>query len=102
MSKVRATLAAMTAVGTVLASTPVLAAGCNGVVDVFRWGCAPWDNNNGPRYPYYKTKRFVIPKSHAKIEVHQGVQMVRDTRTNQLHPKVGETGAGVISAGSLN
>ncbi len=30
------------------------AAGCNGVVNPAVWGCAPWDNNNGPKYPNYK------------------------------------------------
>src|SRR5690606_27058383 len=30
-------------------AAPAHAAGCNGVVNIFQWGCAPWDNNNGPQ-----------------------------------------------------
>ena len=33
------------------------AAGCNGVVDQFKWGCAAWDNNNGPQFPHYKAPK---------------------------------------------
>jgi hypothetical protein len=35
------------------AATPALANGCNGYVNQFEWGCAAWDNNNGPQYPHY-------------------------------------------------
>ena len=28
--------------------------GCNGVVNQLVWGCAAWDNNNGPQYPNYR------------------------------------------------
>ena len=37
-----------------LVNGAALAAGCNGVVDQFKWGCAAWDNNNGPQFPHYK------------------------------------------------
>lgn len=30
------------------------AKGCNGVVNQLVWGCAAWDNNNGPQYPNYR------------------------------------------------
>ena len=29
------------------------AKGCNGYVNQFEWGCAAWDNNNGPKFPHY-------------------------------------------------
>ena len=35
------------------AVSPAQAAGCNGHVNVAEWGCAPWDNNNGPQFPHY-------------------------------------------------
>ena len=38
-------------------SANVAAAGCNGVVNAAVWGCAPWDNNNGPQFPNYKPKK---------------------------------------------
>ncbi len=38
----------------VLTAAPASANGCNGVVSLAEWGCAPWDNNNGPQYPYYQ------------------------------------------------
>jgi hypothetical protein len=36
------------------AANSASAKGCNGHVEPLRWGCAAWDNNNGPNYPYYK------------------------------------------------
>jgi hypothetical protein len=44
------------AMALVLAVSPAQAAGCNGHVNAMEWGCAPWDNNNGPQFPHY-TKR---------------------------------------------
>ena len=37
-----------------MASQAASAKGCNGVVNQMEWGCAAWDNNNGPQYPHYK------------------------------------------------
>ena len=39
--------------GLLLAAGHAQAAGCNGHVNVAEWGCAPWDNNNGPQFPHY-------------------------------------------------
>jgi hypothetical protein len=53
MSKILAAVsfaAAMTA----FAGGPAHANGCNGVVSPAEWGCAPWDNNNGPQFKHYK------------------------------------------------
>ena len=87
-------------------ATPAQAAGCNGVVNPFVWGCAPWDNNNGPRYPYYRTRQIVIPANQARVEVRNGVRMVH--HQGQWHPVV-SAGSGnivavanVVSAGGLN
>lgn len=38
----------------VLAAGPASARGCNGVVSQGEWGCAYWDNNNGPQFPHYR------------------------------------------------
>jgi hypothetical protein len=42
-------------------SASAAAAGCNGVVNPAVWGCAPWDNNNGPKFPNYKPKKAPQP-----------------------------------------
>ena len=49
--------AALLAVG----ATPAAAKGCNGYVNQMQWGCAPWDNNNGPQFPHYKAPAPVRP-----------------------------------------
>ena len=36
------------------AATSATAAGCNGVVNQVVWGCAAWDNNNGPQFPNWR------------------------------------------------
>lgn len=48
------TAIALASAGVVLAiAGPSAAKGCNGYVNQMQWGCAPWDNNNGPQYPHY-------------------------------------------------
>ena len=42
------------AAGLSFVATEAAARGCNGVVNQLEWGCAAWDNNNGPQYPHYK------------------------------------------------
>jgi hypothetical protein len=37
------------------------AKGCNGVVNQLEWGCAAWDNNNGPKFPHYKKPASAPP-----------------------------------------
>ena len=41
------------------------AAGCNGVVNQLEWGCAAWDNNNGPQFPHYKKPASAAPAAPA-------------------------------------
>jgi hypothetical protein len=45
---------ALTVGVSVLATNEASAKGCNGVVSPTEWGCAAWDNNNGPKFPHYK------------------------------------------------
>ena len=47
-------LMAAGAVALAATGSSALAKGCNGHVEPWRWGCAAWDNNNGPNFPYYQ------------------------------------------------
>jgi hypothetical protein len=38
-------------------ASPAAANGCNGYVNQLQWGCAAWDNNNGPQFPHYQAAR---------------------------------------------
>jgi hypothetical protein len=68
-AKVRIALIVITSTVAIGTSSPAAAGGCNGVVNIFTWGCAPWDNNNGRNFPYYRKKAASIPV--------QGTQIVR-------------------------
>ncbi len=76
--------------------------GCNGVINPLVWGCAPWDNNNGPNYPYYKKTEVRIPQNKAQIFQQHGVNLVKDLRNGKVHPVISTDGAGVIATGGLN
>lgn len=81
--------------------TPALAGtGCNGVVNVFVWGCAPWDNNNGPQYPYHRKRQVSIQAPQgSRIAIKDGHAMVTVNGVN--YPVVGGA-SGVVSAGGAN
>jgi hypothetical protein len=85
-----------------LSATSASAAGCNGVVNPFVWHCAPWDNNNGPQFPYFQPKKVTIPAAKAQIVREKGVEMVKDLRSGQVMPIISRDGAGVVAAGGLN
>ena len=104
MISIKARLALVLAVPAAVCiyAAPAAAAGCNGVVNPLVWGCAPWDNNNGPNYPYYKKTKITIPKGKAEIINQNGVQMVKDLRTGAVHPLIGQAGGNVIATGGLN
>jgi hypothetical protein len=52
--------------GSFLAAGPAAAGtGCNGVVSMAEWGCAPWDNNNGPQFPHFKHPAAAAPSRAA-------------------------------------
>ena len=74
--------------------------GCNGVVNIFVWGCAPWDNNNGPQFPYYKKQQTTIqvPKG-SRITVKDGHAMVNVN--GKEYPVVNGV-AGVVASGGGN
>jgi hypothetical protein len=81
-------------------AAPAHAAGCNGVVNIFQWGCAPWDNNNGPQYPYYRKKQVTMTAPRgSRITVKDGHAMVNINGRD--YPVVGGASS-VISAGGGN
>ena len=82
------------------ASPAYAGTGCNGVVNIFVWGCAPWDNNNGPQYPYYKKQQTTIqvPKG-SRITIKDGHAMVN---VNGKEYPVVNGASGVVSAGGGN
>ena len=84
----------------VAAATPAAAAGCNGVVNPFVWGCAFWDNNNGPKYPYYKKQQVYVPAKGARIETHSGVQMVQ--HQGKWLPIVAVGAGNIVAVGAGN
>lgn len=91
-------LATVAAIGIV---TPAYAGtGCNGVINILVWGCAPWDNNNGPRYPYFKKKQVSIqvPRG-SRITVKDGHAVV--TVNGRDYPVVNGA-SGVVAAGGGN
>ena len=102
LTKPMAIALAAASLALVVGATPAAAGGCNGVVNPFVWGCAPWDNNNGPNYPYYKKTKITIPKGQAQVFNKNGAQMVKDLRTGAVHPLIGHAGGNVIAAGGLN
>jgi hypothetical protein len=77
-------------------ASPASAAGCNGVVNIFVWGCAPWDNNNGKNHPYFRKKAITIPAAGTRIVTEKGVPMA--LRNGTYYPLIGQDGAGIISS----
>ena len=88
----------------VAGAAPAMAAGCNGVVNPLVWGCAPWDNNNGPQFAYYvnpRTNQIKIPlKGQPQIRVQNGQQQV--LHNNQWLGVIANGGGNVIANGAGN
>lgn len=93
--------AAVVAAG-VFATPAAAARGCNGVVNPLVWGCAPWDNNNGPQFPYFKKKQVPIPRAQAQVFNERGVQMVRDLRSGAVYPLIGQAAGNLIGTAAHN
>ena len=80
----------------------VSAAGCNGVVDQLKWGCAAWDNNNGPQYPHYKKPQAQRPAPAPQVP-RPVVQAPRPTIAPNSGGRVmSNDGAGIVAAGGGN
>jgi hypothetical protein len=84
-----------------LSATAASAAGCNGVVNPLVWGCAPWDNNNGPKFPYFKKSTVTVPANSVKVEMRNGVPMA--FYNGQWNPVVASGSGNLIgpAAGNL-
>lgn len=94
----RAALVA-TAIAAATAAVPAHA-GCNGVTNIFVWGCAPWDNNNGPRFPYYRKTVVEIPKNKAQLVSRNGSSAV--LYNGSYYPLISQDGGGLVAAGGGN
>ena len=68
--------------------------GCNGIVNQFIWGCAFWDNNNGPQYPFYKKKVVNVP---ASANVAAGT-LLKVSGSNLIDARTGR----IVAAGAGN
>ena len=85
----------------VMAASPAQAGtGCNGVVNILVWGCAPWDNNNGEKFPYFRKKAITIPKDGTQIVTKNGVQMA--LRSGVYYPLIANDGASIVAGGAGN
>lgn len=89
-------------VASVAVSAPANAAGCNGVVNPFVWGCAPWDNNNGPNYPYFKKVEVRVPVAQGRVVNENGGRFVIDTRSGQKFPLIGNDRSTLVGARNAN
>jgi len=75
--------------------TPAHARGCNGVVNQFEWGCAYWDNNNGPQFPHY-----VAPRPAPPAVIQRGAQpSIRSNNQQMIRPY---NGARIVPCGGGN
>lgn len=76
---------------------PAAAAGCNGVVNPLVWGCAAWDNNNGPQYPNYRAPA----RSNAAPQITRGNAsgIISNNATQGITT---QRGAGIVSGGAGN
>lgn len=88
-------LAVIGAAAMMAVPTPASAGtGCNNVINIFVWGCAPWDNNNGAQYPYFRKRQVTVPANRAQIIVKDGARMA--LINGQYYPLIGQDGASLI------
>ena len=74
--------------------------GCNGVVNIFVWGCAPWDNNNGPQFPYAHKRQTTVPANQSQIVTKNGVPMA--LYNGNYYPIVASGGGNIVASGGGN
>jgi hypothetical protein len=91
------------AAGVTFFSSDASAKGCNGVVNQLEWGCAAWDNNNGPQYPHYKkpeaqpaAKSPSVPPPAAAAASAAAVQQRNGA------PIISTNGGGIVAQGGGN
>ncbi|URW74888.1 hypothetical protein M9980_09955 [Sphingomonas donggukensis] len=106
MTRHLATLGAAGLLATTMLAAPAQANGCNGVVNIFVWGCAPWDNNNGEKFPYFRKKtvskfapagsRIITDKGATMIDIAGTKYPLADARV------IAPGGANVVASGGAN
>ena len=74
--------------------------GCNGVINPFVWYCAPWDNNNGAKYPYFKKKTIQVPAAQSKVETKDGTSIV--LYNGNYYPLVASGAGNLVASGAGN
>ena len=78
-------------------STDAAAAGCNGVVDQFKWGCAAWDNNNGPQFPHYKPPKKAQAPARVQAPARPSAPVAgHAVAPNQGNRLIGNDGASLV------
>lgn len=88
----------LTASMALLAGAPAQAAGCNGVVSPAEWGCAPWDNNNGPKFPHYRAP--AKSSTPAPLAAQQQAPQVR--AGGDVNGFISHNGGGIVAQGAGN
>lgn len=95
-------LIATLAGGMALLNGPAQAAGCNGHVNQFEWGCAAWDNNNGPQFPHYVKPATTSHAAPAPLKVAPKVAAPPPAPHLAAPPPVARNGGGIMTNSSGN
>ena len=86
-----------------LTTNEASAKGCNGVVSQLEWGCAAWDNNNGPQFPHYKKPATTHAPAARIAPAAAPTQAQRPAiAPNSGNRLIGNDGAGLVAAGAGN
>lgn len=93
-------LLTITAGAALLSAGPASAKGCNGHVNQLEWGCAPWDNNNGPQYPHYKKPEAQPAKQAAPTVPPPSV--ASQIKPGSGAPVINGTGSGIVGTNGGN
>jgi hypothetical protein len=84
-----------------LGANDASAKGCNGYVNQLEWGCAPWDNNNGPQYPHYK-KPEAQPAKPAAAPTVPAPSVAAGANARPAAPIISTNGGGLVAQGGGN
>jgi hypothetical protein len=76
------------------------AKGCNGVVNQMEWGCAAWDNNNGPQFPHYNKPASAQPAAKTALAVPAPSAAAVQPRAGA--PIISTNGSGIVASGAGN
>jgi hypothetical protein len=77
------------AIAFVALSPAAFANGCNGVVSQLEWGCAAWDNNNGPQFPHYNKALAAQPVRPGNAALPSKSRVISDNGLGIVHPPTG-------------